>query len=108
MIDASEIETGNSFLYYDRRYCYATKPMLVEIQEYKDGFVGHSMYTITESNNCPVISPTKELKSKLFDVATKIDVWATYYKTLMENGKIKDDEVEAYKLFIDTYPEKML
>ena len=108
MVEWSEIVPGNSFIYYDRRYCYSSKPMIVEIQEYKDGFKGHSLYTITDSNNCPVISPTKELKAKLFEVNTEINVWANYYKALVENGRLKDTEADAYKTFVDTYPEKML
>ncbi len=108
MVEQSEINPGNSFIYYDLTYCYSTAPMLVEIQDYKDGFEGHSLYTITDSNNCPVISPTRELVHKLYQVKNEVDVRADYYKALIDNERLLDEHIEDYKQFLHDYPEKML
>ncbi len=108
MVESSDINPGNSFIYYDLTYCYSTPPMLVEIQEYEDGFKGHSLYTITNSNNCPVISPTRELKFKLYQVKNKVDVRAEYYKALIRNGGLYEEHKEDYTQFLNDYPEKML
>jgi len=67
MIDVSEITEGASFLYYDEEFNHKIAPEQVDILEYNDGFVNHSMYeytTPTEFNFCPIISTSKELGMK--------------------------------------------
>ena len=111
MIDVSEITEGASFLYYDEEFNHKIAPEQVDILEYNDGFVNHSMYeyaTPTEFNFCPIISPSRELGMKLFEVDELVDLTAVYYKALVASGNLHTVKPHIYQLFLDKYPEKMI
>lgn len=111
MVEVSEITEGAAFLYYDEEFNHIIAPEQVDILEYNDGFVNHSMYehtTQTEYNSCPVISPSKELGMKLFEVDELVDLTAVYYKALISSGNLGTVKPEIYQLFLNKYPEKMI
>ena len=110
MIDISEISPGSTFLLYDEEFDYLTAPKQVDILNYEDGYTNHTLYSYTEKtelNSCPVISPTKELSRRLFELDELVDLTALYYKVLISKENIeisKDDYLE----FVALYPEKVL
>jgi len=111
MIDISKITAGASFLYYDEQFNHLEAPEKVDILEYNNGYNNHSMFeytTKTEYHWCPIISPSKELGMKLFEVDELVSLTAVYYKALVASGNLHTVKPNIYQLFLDKYPEKML
>jgi len=111
MIDVSEINAGETFLFYDETFNHKIKPEEIDILDYVDGFINHTLYEYTnksKKNFCPIITLTKELASSLFPIDELVDLTAIYYKANINSGDINTVKITEYQDFLDTYPEKML